>query len=552
MAGVLPTGVDRVGRRVGYYVLLVSSLILAYSILYYYGMQAFEGETKSFLHSVQVVVETFTATGYGSDSPWTSPQMNLLVIVMDLTGVGVFFLALPVLLFPLLEEALSRSAPTDLDASLTDHVLICSYTARAETLISELESNGVDYVLVEDDGDQALALYEAGYSVVHADPKSVEGLRRADVETARTLVADVSDRVDASIVLAAREAAEGLRIVSVVEEPSRAPYHRLAGADTVVSPRQLLGRSLAHKVTTAVTTDLGDAVNIGEDFDLAEIPIHHGSDLAGRTLADSGIRERFGVNVIGAWSRGEFESPPSPDRRLESGTVLLVTGSESRLERLKGLTVGNLRRFRTGETVLIGYGEVGRTVAAELAAADLSYTVLDHREGEDVDVVGEAADPEALAAAGVDDARSVILALPDDSQTEFATLVVRDMTADAEVIARAEEVGAVRKTYRAGADYVLSLATVSGRMVASEVLKDEVIVSMETHVEVIRTTADRLVGKTLADARVRERTDCTVVAVERDGDVLTDLEAGFRVREGDELVVAGTDEGTNRFAELLG
>jgi Trk K+ transport system NAD-binding subunit len=552
MPTIFPRGVSRLQRRVGYYVALTTGLILLYSVTYHYGMQAFEGETNSFLHSVQIVVETFTATGYGSDSPWSSPQMNLLVILMDLTGVGVFFLALPVLLFPLFEEALTTSPPDTLEDPLEDHVLVCSYTARAETLISELESNGVYYVVVEPDREQATDLYEDGYSVVHADPESVEGLRAAGVDDARTLVADVSDRVDASIVLAAREVAEDLRIVSVVEEPDRTPYHRLAGADTVVSPRQLLGRSLAGKVTTAVTTDLGGAVQIGEDFDLAELPIHHGSDLAGRTLADSGIRERFGVNVVGAWFRGEFESPPSPDRRLESGTVLLVTGHESQLEDLKELTVGNLRRFRTGETIIIGYGEVGRTVAAELDRADLSYTVVDHREKEGVDVVGEAADPEALAAAGVDDAESVILALPDDTQTEFATLVVRDSTADAEIIARAEQVGAVRKTYRAGADYVLSLATVSGRMVASEVLDDEVIVSMDTHVEVIRTAAPGLVGESLAGAEVRERTGCTVVAVERDEEVLTDLPADFRIEEGDVLVVAGTDEGTNRFVDTLG
>jgi Trk K+ transport system NAD-binding subunit len=552
MVGFPFRSVSGLQRRVGYYVGLTTGLILLYSVLYHYGMQAFEGQSHSFLHSVQVVVETFTATGYGSDSPWTSPEMNLLIILMDLTGVGVFFLALPVLLFPLFEEALTTSAPDRLEEPLDDHVLVCSYTARAETLVSELESNDVDYVLVEPDGDRATDLYEDGHPVVNADPESVEGLGRAGVDSARALVADVSDRVDASIVLAAREAAEDVRIVSVVEEPDRARYHRLAGADTVVSPRQALGRSLAGKLTTAVATDLGGAVELGEDFDLAELPIHHGSDLAGRTLAESGIRERFGVNVIGAWFRGEFETPPSPDRTLESGTVLLVTGHESQLERFKELTVGSLRRYRTGETVLIGYGEVGRTVAEELEAADLSYTVLDHRDGAAVDVVGEAADPEALTAAGVADAESVVLALPDDTQTEFATLVVQDLNAEAEVIARAEEAGAIRKTYRAGADYVLSLATVSGRMVASEVLQAEAVVSTDTHVEVIRTSAPGLTGETLAGALVRERTGCTVVAVERDGEVLTDLPADFRLRRDDELVVAGTDDGTNRFAELFG
>jgi len=34
--------------------------------------------------------------------------------------------------------------------------------------------------------------------------------------------------------------------------------------------------------------------------------------------------------------------------------------------------------------------------------------------------------------------------------------------------------------------------------------------------------------------------------------VITDLDPTFEVRAGDELVVAGTDEGTNRFTEIYG
>jgi len=51
---------------------------------------------------------------------------------------------------------------------------------------------------------------------------------------------------------------------------------------------------------------------------------------------------------------------------------------------------------------------------------------------------------------------------------------------------------------------------------------------------------------------VRNRTGCTVVAVERDGEVDTDLGPEYRIRQGDTLVVAGADERIYRFNELLG
>jgi Trk K+ transport system NAD-binding subunit len=542
---------DKWQRRTVYYTVLLLGSMLVFAVLYQNGMRIYEGDPRTFLHSLQVVVETFTTTGFGSDSPWVSPEMQVLVIVMDLVGTLLIFMALPVLAFPLLEDILSTTVPTSIENGVEDHVVVCSYTARAEALIEELDSWDVAHVIIESDRERATELYEDGHRVIHADPTSLGGLEGAELASARALVADVSDQVDASIVLAAQEVAEDTPIISVVEEPDRASYHRLAGADHVLSPRPLLGESLASKVTTSVTADLGEVIEIGDDFDVAELPIHRGSRLAGTTLAESGIREQSGVNVIGAWFRGEFETPPSPDATLSDGTVLLVTGREDQLEELKQLTLSDIRRFSRGETIVIGHGEVGTTITTALDDAGLPYTVVDRTEMDGVDVVGDATEAETLREAGIDDARTAILAMPDDTTTEFATLVVRDISPQTEIIARVEETESVQKMYRAGADYVLSLATVSGRMIASTILEDEDVLSLDQQVEVVRTVAPELVGRTLADADVRSKTGCTVVGVERNGTVMTDVGPEFSVEAGDELIIAGTDDGIRRFTEQM-
>jgi Trk K+ transport system NAD-binding subunit len=540
-------------RRTLYYTSGLLVVVAVYTLAYQAGMALFEGEQRDLFTSLRVVVAAVTTAGFGSDAAnWTTPEMNLLVVLVNATGVVAIFLALPVLVFPLLQDALSTTVPTVADADLDDHVVICTYTPRADPLIAELQSRGVDHLLVEPDRERALELYESGERVIHADPNTVAGLEAAQLTDARALVADVTDEVDASIVLTARETAEDVRLVSVVEEPDRASYHRLAGADEVLSPRPLLGESLAQKVTTGVSTELGEVIDLGEEFEVVELPVHRGSDLVGKTLAESGFRERAGVNVIGGWFRGRFLSPPPPDAEIDGSTVLLLTGREDQLEKLKPLTRATVRRYDRGETVVVGAGEVGQVVARALDAADIPHTVVDVRDVEGVDVVGDATDPEVLRAAGVEDARSVVLCLPDDTTAEFATLVVRDIDPTVEVIARAEEAGSVQKMYLAGADYVLSLANVAGRLTAAAVLEEEEPVSIDTKVNVVRLPAPGLVGQTLKEADVRARTGCTVVAVERDGTVLTDVGPEFRVEAGDEVVVAGADEGVNRFRELLG
>ena len=137
-------------------------------------------------------------------------------------------------------------------------------------------------------------------------------------------------------------------------------------------------------------------------------------------------------------------------------------------------------------------------------------------------MVGDVTEPATLERAGIDGARSVVLAVGNDTTVEFATLICRDMKPNVEILARAEGRESVQKVYRAGADYVLSLASITGRMIASAVLNEDVL-ALDTQVEVVRTEAPTLAGRTLGGADVRNRTGCTVVAVEHDGEVDTDL-----------------------------
>jgi Trk K+ transport system NAD-binding subunit len=533
-------------RALGYLILLGAAILLT-AKGYQIGMRVYEGRPRTYLDSIQFAVEMFTTTGFGGDSPWESAEMHTFVAVTDLLGMVLLVGALPVFVAPIVENALSTTTPQELETAVTDHVVICSDTTRADELARELKANDVPYVIVESDRERADELYEAGKRVIRTDPESTDELAAACLPSARALFVDVSDRVDASIVLAAKELADDVPVISVVENPEAETYHRLAGADTVLSPRSLLGESLAAKVTTAARTGMTDAVGIGDDLQLAEISIRHGSRLAGMTLASSGIRERSGANVIGVWVRGEFFPAPSPDTELVEGSVLLVSGRTDQLETLEEMTQASVRSFAAGRTVVIGYGQVGQTVSAELEEAGLPYTVIDKEDIDGADVVGDATDPETLAAAGVEEAGTVILALPDDTTTEFATLVIRDLAPGTQILARVEEQANISKTYRAGADYVLSLARVTGHMSASQLLGNREVESLEQQVDIVRQQIPALGGLTIGEANIRDRTGCTVIAIEREENFVTDIGPGVTIQPEDELVVVGTNEAINAF-----
>ena len=118
---------------------------------------------------------------------------------------------------------------------------------------------------------------------------------------------------------------------------------------------------------------------------------------------------------------------------------------------------------KTGHTVLVGYGRVGRLVGEGLRAADLSFLVVE--DGGDaveelrkagVEVVdANAALPEALDAANLPAARRLILAIPDGFEAASVLKKARVLNPDLEIIARAHSDAEVAHLRQGGADFII-------------------------------------------------------------------------------------------------
>ena len=540
------------GRRVGYYILLLFGTTAAFTLLYNFGMATWENQPQPLYRSLEIVIQSFTTTGYGEDAGWTTLQMNLLVITMQLTGIGLILTAVDVFAVPWLRTALSPTAPETVP-ELSDHVIVCGFTPRTDTFIDELDAREQAYVLLEPDEEAANSLHDDGYRVISGDPETADALENAHITTARAVVADVADDRNASIALAATEASPATRIVTLAEDPDLKQYHSVAGADEVLSPREVLGERLAGEVPTAVTATVEEGVSVGGNIELVELTVEAGSDLCQQTVVEADLRERFGVNVIGVWRGADFQTHIDPTVELEAGTRLLVAGELPQLEPLRDATTSTVREFAAQEVIVAGYGNSGQAAYGALEHTNTDLTVLDIEDAEGVDVVGDARDPATLEAAGLETASALVLTLADDTTAVFATLIARDLNPSVHVVVRANQRDDVQKLYRAGADAVESLARISGRMLAATVFEDEDVLIYDKQVRVVRLPAPGLAGQTLASADVRAETGCTVVAVWRGGEAIPDIDpTTFTFEPDDDVVIAGTDESVTRFDSQFG
>ncbi|MEO6194281.1 MAG: NAD-binding protein [Thermoanaerobaculia bacterium] len=548
-AGHYNTPVRRSRRRLAVLILGLLLTVLASSFLYMWGMAALEGKPRSFWQSLEWAGETLSTTGYGADSGWRHPVMVVLVVAVQFLGVFLVFLIFPIYLIPFLEERFETRLPQEVAKDLEGHVVVYRYGPAVETLLEELAGADVPTLVLEPDDSVARRLFESGVRIVHRS-LSEGALRSARLEKARAIIANGTDDENAALSLSARQLGFRGTLLALVEDPFHRRPMMLAGATAVFTPRHILGAALAARASARINPRVGGIQQLGRNLEVAELRVSPESPLAGHTLDETAIGTRTGAKVVGQWIGGELRVPDGSGLRLEPGGILVVVGSPESVDRLQDLAGGAVTLRREGPFVVGGGGEVGRKVAELLRAVGEEVTLIDRHPGPEVDLVGNVLDARLLETAGVKDAQAVILALDADSATLFATVILKDLAPGVPVIARVNEAENVERIHRAGADYALSISQVSGQMLAKKLLGQE-SVAVDPQLKILKIVPDGLAGRHPASLAIRERTGCSVVAVERGDDVLVEFPAEFRFKPDDAVYICGSGDAVRRFREVF-
>ncbi len=532
-------------RRLAILIAATPVTLLFISWLYMLGMEYLEGEPRSFLQSLEWAAETVTTTGYGRDAEWAHPVMSVFVVVVQFLGVFLVFLVFPVFLIPFFEERFEGRLPTTLPP-LKNHVLIYRFGPAVETLVAQLEQHKVPFVIFEEDESTARRLRERGQQVVFSelagDDPDLSSLKKAI-----GVVANGDDHDNAVLTLSARNQGFEGKIVAMVTNPARRNPMVRAGASAVFTPVHVLAAAIAAKASVRISPRVTGVRSLGRHLRIAELRIDEGSSLAGTSLAKAGVRANTGATVIGEWVGGDLVAQPDPHARLEVGSILVACGSEESIANL-----GELARpvVRSGPIVVAGYGSLGSKVRELLNDAGEDVRVISPTPAFGVDVVGDPLDPDKLESLGVKEAQAIVLALEDDSATLFAAAVARDLAPKAAIVAGVNRADNVARIHRAGADFALSVGQVAGQLLAYQLLGEE-SVSIERQIKLARTATGNLEGKRLMASRVRERTGCSIVGVERDDDVIVEFDTDFVLEPDDAVYVCGTPEAIASYIDIF-
>ena len=539
------------------YVVLLVAVVSLYAWLFH-AIMAREGQDHSWFTGVYWALTVMSTLGFG-DITFESDLGRAFSTLVLLTGMVLLLIILPFLFIrvvyaPWLEQR-SRGRIRSLQSvpeGLTGHVLICANDPIAPGLIRRLQLADVPVYVIEPDADLAMRMQDVGVPVFTGEIDSVETYRAAGAARARLVLANASDTVNSNIVLTVRELSESVPIVALAEVEDSIDVLELSGATHVLPLIHQLGEHLANRVSAG--TSRANVIGKFHHLLLAEFPVHN-TPFQGQTIRDTRLREFTGATIVGVWERGRF-LPSRPDLELSPLSVPVVIGTAEQIAQLDEVLV--IYDANPNPVLIVGGGKVGRAAAAALKRREIPVHMVEQNPELEPQIanipdrlfLGDAADRHVLDEAGIAETPCVLLTTHDDAMNVYLTVYCRRLNPNARIITRVTHQRNVEAIQRAGADFVLSYASLGVQTVYSIVQGRELVVLGEGVDLFYMPLPPSLADKTLAEAGIGARTGLNVIGVQKDGHIVTNLTPNQRLVEGSTLVALGSAEQQERFSSV--
>ncbi len=211
-----------------------------------------------------------------------------------------------------------------------------------------------------------------------------------------------------------------------------------------------------------------------------------------------------------------------------------------------------------GHYIVCGGDETARTIVRELRQTKRSFVVVEPaREriermaeaGSVLSIQGDPAEDGVLVKAGIERAKGIFLCLATDEANLFAAITARGLNPGLKISAKGVDVRSEAKIKKAGADYVVAPAFIGGMRMVSEMVRPAAVTFLDLMLrdrekglrveEMAVLAGSRLIGKTVAQAKIGERTGALLVALRREESRDYDFNPApdVRLKKGDVLIL---------------
>ncbi|OGW46875.1 MAG: hypothetical protein A2Y66_04220 [Nitrospirae bacterium RBG_13_41_22] len=300
-------------------------------------------EKWSFLDSLYMTVITIATVGYMEVNP-LSPQGRIFTIFLIILGMGILLFGISTFTAFLVEGELSvmlrRRKMEKQILKLKGHYIVCGMGGIGRHIIDELHRTGRLFVAIDKKEEVCKELAERDMLFIMGDATSSAVLKAANAERAKGLFCSLhNDAENLLLILTAKGINPKLRIVTKAEEYESEDKMRNAGANGVVLPQYIGGLRMASEMVRPEAVTFLDRMLKSRDkvYRVEDISIGFDSMFTDKTLRESGLLDKMGINVAALRRENEYIFNPSENEKLRVGDVLILIGETKGITEIKNL-----------------------------------------------------------------------------------------------------------------------------------------------------------------------------------------------------------------------
>lgn len=211
---------------------------------------------------------------------------------------------------------------------IDDGVLICGLGRFGASTAQALAAIGHPVLAIDRDPRKVQDWAARLGRVIEADSTSGEAMEQLGCGRFGVAVVAIGTSVESSVLTAANLVDLGVRQIwaKALSQPHGRILDRI-GVHHVIYPEADAGRRVAH----LVTGKLLDYIEFDDGFAIVKMPPP--KETQGFTLAESQVREKYGVTVVGVKSTGKEFTYALAETRVSPADLLIVSGSTELIEK---------------------------------------------------------------------------------------------------------------------------------------------------------------------------------------------------------------------------
>ena len=271
--------------------------------------------------TLYLTITTITTVGYGDIVPHTF-YGRIFAVGLILSGVGVAIYVLTEIIGSVLEGRLRADLGVARVkrgvAKMKNHMIICGGGRTGEVIADEFRSEGLDFVVIEQDPKSLKELRKKGIPVVEGDATKDEVLIEAGVERASGLVSTLPlDADNLFLCITAKELNKGLEIVTRASSKEVAKRLYSIGVKKSVMVEEIGGRRLAKSLTKPAVVDFLEFVTKTGETSLESLTVEKGAKIANKKVKELRIKERAGASIVAIIRAGKVIANVGPEDEIK-------------------------------------------------------------------------------------------------------------------------------------------------------------------------------------------------------------------------------------------